>query len=166
MQPGVIRVDADEATYSLHVILRFELEVRLIEGTLAVADLPEAWSAGMRELLDVDVPDDAHGVLQDIHWAYGELGYFPTYAVGNVVAAQLWNAVRADIADLDERVEAGEPAALREWLREHVHRFGRTLPPAELLRRATGAALDPQPLLRHLRAKYGALYGLQLNGAP
>jgi carboxypeptidase Taq len=160
VRPGPIRVDADEVTYSLHVILRFELELRLVDGTLAVADLPEAWNAGMRELLGVEVPDDARGVLQDIHWAYGELGYFPTYAVGNVVAAQLWAAVRTDIPDLEERLEAGEPAALRKWLRERVHRHGRTLPPAEVLRRATGSALDPQPLLRHLRAKYGALYGL------
>ncbi len=160
VQPGPIRVDADEVTYSLHVILRFELELALVEGSLAVAELPEAWNAGMRDMLGVEVPDDARGVLQDIHWAYGELGYFPTYAIGNVVAAQLWAAARADIPDLDERLEAGEPAALREWLRERVHRYGRTLPPGELLRRATGSALDPEPLLRHLRAKYGALYGL------
>ena len=147
-------------TYSLHVILRFELELQLVEGSLAVADLPEAWNAGCATMLGIEVSDDAHGVLQDIHWAYGELGYFPTYAIGNIVAAQLWAAARADIPDLDERLEAGEPAGLREWLRERVHRYGRTLPPGEVLRRATGSALDPQPLLHHLRAKYGALYGL------
>jgi carboxypeptidase Taq len=164
VKPGLIRVEADEATYSLHIVLRFELEVRLVEGSLAVADLPEAWNAGMRELLGVEVPDDAHGVLQDIHWAYGEIGYFPTYALGNVVASQLWAAVRRDLPALDEQIEDGDSAPLREWLREHVHRFGRTLTPAELLLRATGSELDPAPFLAYLREKYGALYDLELSG--
>jgi carboxypeptidase Taq len=163
VQPGPIRVDADEVTYSLHVILRFELELALVEGSLAVAELPEAWNAGMRDMLGVEVPDDARGVLQDIHWAYGELGYFPTYAIGNVVAAQLWAAARADIPDIDDRLEAGEPAALREWLRERVHRFGRTVDPADVLEQATGSRLDPAPLLDHLEAKLGALYGLSAS---
>jgi carboxypeptidase Taq len=162
VKPGFIRVEADEATYSLHIVLRFELEVRLVEGSLAVADLPDAWNAGMRELLGVEVPDDANGVLQDIHWAYGEIGYFPTYALGNVVASQLWAAVRRDLPALDDQIAHGDTAPLREWLREHVHRFGRTLTPEELLIRATGSALDPGPFLDYLRHKYGALYGLEL----
>jgi carboxypeptidase Taq len=157
---GLIRVEADEATYALHVVLRFELEVRLIEGDLAVADLPDAWAQGMLELLGVTVPDDAHGVLQDIHWAAGEIGYFPTYALGTIVAAQLWRAARADIGDLDERLARGDTQALREWLRERVHRFGRTIDPADVVRRATGSALDPEPLVEHLDAKYRALYGV------
>jgi carboxypeptidase Taq len=163
VRPGLIRVDADEATYALHVVLRFELELRLVEGELAVADLPRAWNQGMQELLGVTVPDDARGVLQDIHWAAGEIGYFPTYALGTIVAAQLWRAARADIGDLDERLAAGEPQALREWLRERVHRFGRTLDPVDVLERATGSRLDAGPLLDHLEAKLGALYGLNVS---
>ncbi len=158
--PGLIRVDADEVTYSLHVILRFELEVAMIEGALAVADLPDAWNAGMQELLGVTVPDDAHGVLQDIHWSFGELGYFPTYAIGNIVAAQLWAALRRDVPTLDDQIAAGEYAAISEWLREHVHRHGRTVQPTQLLERATGEGLDPAPLLAQLDAKYRGLYGI------
>lgn len=153
VRPGLIRVDADEATYSLHIVLRFELEVALLQGELAVADLPVAWNDGMRELLGVEVPDDARGALQDIHWAFGELGYFPTYALGNVAAAQLWRAARAAHPDLDAHLERGDVAPLRAWLAEHVHRHGRRLDPPELLRRATGASYDPAPLLEHLRAK-------------
>jgi carboxypeptidase Taq len=117
----------------------------------------------MRELLGVTVPDDAHGVLQDIHWAAGELGYFPTYALGTIVAAQLWRAAQGAIPDLDARLARGEPQALREWLRERVHRFGRTLDPADVLEQATGSRLDPAPLLDHLEAKLGALYGLSAS---
>ncbi len=160
VEPTLIRVDADEVTYSLHVILRFELELALVEGTLDVADLPAAWNAKTHDLLGITVPDDARGVLQDIHWAWGEFGYFPTYAIGNVAAAQLWRAASEALPDLDEHLAAGELAGLRGWLAEHVHRHGRTLEPAELLRRATGQELDPAPVLEHLWAKYGDLYGL------
>jgi carboxypeptidase Taq len=160
VRPTLIRVEADEATYSLHVILRFELELALIEGTVAIVDLPEAWNARMKELLGVDVPDDRQGVLQDIHWAFGELGYFPTYALGNVVAAQLWKAAREALPDLDDRLAAGDCAPLRDWLRENVHRHGRALMPAEIIERATGGPLDPQPFLDYLEAKYRPLYRL------
>ena len=160
VNPGLIRVEADEVTYALHIVLRFELEERLIEGDLAVADLPDAWARDMAELLGVAVPDDAHGVLQDIHWAAGEIGYFPTYALGTIVAAQLWRAAGAAIGDVDERLARGDTQALREWLRERVHRFGRTIDPPDVVRRATGSALDPEPLLGHLEAKYRALYGV------
>jgi len=158
--PGCIRVDADEVTYGLHVILRFELEVAMIEGTLPAADVPAAWNAGMRELLGVEVPDDARGALQDIHWSWGELGYFPTYAIGNVAAAQLWAALQRDVGGLDDQIAAGQYGAIREWLREHVHRHGRVVEPTELLERATGGGLDPAPLLAELNAKYRALYGI------
>ena len=160
VQPSLIRVDADEVTYSLHVILRFELEVALMEGELAVADLPAAWNAKTEELLGIEVLSDADGVLQDIHWAFGELGYFPTYAIGNIISAQLWDAARAAIPALDEQTAAGEHGPLRDWLREHIHRHGRTLEPAELLRRATGSEVDPGPLLAQLNVKYRALYGI------
>ncbi len=160
VEPGLIRVDADEVTYCLHVILRFEIEVALIEGSLAVADLPAAWNAGMRDLLGIDVPDDTRGCLQDIHWSFGELGYFPTYAIGTIVSAQLWEALGRAVPDLEEQVAAGEYGAIREWLREHVHAPGRTVEPTDLLRRATGEELDPAPLLAQLNAKYRALYGI------
>jgi carboxypeptidase Taq len=157
VRPSLIRTEADEFTYPLHVILRFELEVALIEGDLAVADVPEAWDEGMRRLLGVTVPDDRRGALQDIHWAFGEFGYFPTYALGTIAAAQLWQAARADLPDLDASLEAGDTAPLRDWLREHVHRHGRRLEPGELLRRATGSTYDPDPLLAHLGAKLAEL---------
>jgi carboxypeptidase Taq len=161
VRPTFIRVEADEATYSLHVILRFELEVALVEGSLAVADLPEAWNTRTKELLGIDVPDDANGVLQDIHWAFGEFGYFPTYALGNIIASQLWEAVTRDVPDLEDSIGSGDLTPLREWLREHVHRHGRRLMPEELLRRATGSALDPEPFLAYLNAKYRPLYSLK-----
>jgi carboxypeptidase Taq len=160
VEPSLIRVDADEVTYSLHVILRFELEVAMVEGSLAVADLPDAWNAGMKDLLGIDVPDDTRGVLQDIHWSYGEMGYFPTYAIGNIVSAQLWEAIERDVPDVDDQMAAGEYGAIRGWLGEHVHRHGRAVEPTELLLSATGAELDPAPLLAQLNAKYRALYGI------
>jgi carboxypeptidase Taq len=160
VRPTLIRVEADEVTYSLHVILRFELELALIEGTLGTAELPAAWAAKMKQFLGIEVPDDRRGVLQDIHWSEGIIGYFPTYAIGNVLAAQLWRAARADMADLDEQIERGELQALRGWLREKIHRHGRLLAPPELIEQAIGGPLDPAPMLEHLRAKYGALYEL------
>ena len=160
VRPTLIRVEADEVTYSLHVILRFELELALIEGTLETADLPAAWAAKMKQFLGIEVPDDLRGVLQDIHWSEGIIGYFPTYAIGNVLAAQLWRAARVDVPDLDGQIERGELQALREWLREKIHRHGRLLPPPELVEQAIGGPLDPAPMLEHLRAKYGALYEL------
>jgi carboxypeptidase Taq len=160
VRPTLIRVEADEVTYSLHVILRYELELALVEGSLDPADLPAAWAAKMKQFLGVDVPDDLRGVLQDIHWSEGIIGYFPTYAIGNVLAAQLWRAAHADIADLGEEIGRGELAALRVWLREKVHRHGRLLTPLELVEQAVGGPLDPEPMLEHLRTKYGALYDL------
>src|SRR5205085_2043910 len=138
VQPSFIRVESDEATYSLHVVLRFELEQELIEGRLELADLPEAWNARFKAYLGLDVPDDAHGVLQDVHWSMGAIGYFPTYALGNLIAGQLWQRARADIADLDERLAAGEMQTLREWLREHVHRHGAKFSIPDLLERVVG----------------------------
>jgi len=160
VRPTTIRVEADEVTYLLHVILRFELELGLIDGTLDTADLPQAWAAKMQQFLGIAVPDDVHGVLQDIHWSQGIIGYFPTYAIGNVLAAQLWDAVRGDLPGLDDELRAGDCAGLREWLREKIHRHGRTLTPPELIKRAVGGPLDPAPMLEYLNAKYRALYGL------
>lgn len=160
VKPTLIRVEADELTYSLHVILRFELELALIEGTLDPADLPQAWAQKMREMLGIEVPDDLRGVLQDIHWSEGIIGYFPTYAIGNVLAAQLWGVARADLPGLDDDLRAGRNADLRDWLVEKVHRHGRRLTPSELIAQAVGGPLDPAPMLEQLSAKYRALYAL------
>jgi carboxypeptidase Taq len=154
IRPGLIRGDADEATYGLHIILRFELEQELLAGTVAIRDLPETWNARMKEYLGVDVPDDAHGVLQDMHWAIGLLGYFPTYQLGNVVSIQIWEVAQRELGDLGEQFARGEFGHLREWLREHVYRHGSIYPPRELLERVTGSQLDPEPYLRYLQTKF------------
>ena len=153
-EPGLVRVEADEATYNLHIILRFELEQRLIDGSLDPKDLPEAWNAGMADLLGVEVPDDTHGVLQDIHWSQGGIGYFPTYALGNVISLQIWQSVREGIPDLDAQLEAGELHELAGWLRDNLYSLGRKLTPKETIERLTGSpTIDPQPYLAYLREK-------------
>jgi len=161
VRPSLIRIHADECTYNLHIILRFELEQDLVGGRLAPADASEAWDAKMKDYLGVEVPDVADGVLQDMHWSGGSFGYFPTYALGNVISGQLWERIRRELPDLDDRTRAGEFGDLREWLRENVHRHGRKYMPGELLERVVGGGLDPQPLLGYLRAKFGAIYGLE-----
>jgi len=154
----VDRVEADETTYSLHIILRFELEQQLIEGSLDPKDLPEAWNAGMVDLLGVEVPDDSHGVLQDIHWSQGGIGYFPTYALGNVISLQIWASVREAIPDIDAQMEAGELGELAAWLRDNLYSLGRKLTPKETIERLTGTpAIDPQPYLAYLSEKLAAL---------
>ena len=151
---SLIRVEADETTYNLHIVLRFELELALMEGSLAVADLPHTWNEGVHRLLGLDVPDDAAGVLQDVHWGAGLIGYFPTYTLGNLMAAQLWETIRAELPELDGQIEGGEFGPLRAWLRERVHVHGRKLPPPELLDRVTGQELAVQPFLSYLHAKH------------
>ncbi|MGI8902832.1 MAG: carboxypeptidase M32 [Solirubrobacteraceae bacterium] len=163
VKPSLIRVEADEATYGLHVVMRFELEQELIEGALAVADLPEAWSARCAEYLGLEVPDDARGVLQDVHWAMGAIGYFPTYALGNLIAAQLWERAHEEISDLQAAIAAGELAPLREWLRERVHRHGSKFTSAELLERAVGAPIAVAPFVSYLKRKLGHVYGVNLT---
>ena len=156
--PGFIRVEADETTYSLHIILRFDLERRLIEETLQPKDVREAWNAGMKELLGVDVPDDTQGVLQDTHWSGGGIGYFPTYALGNVISLQIWAVVREALPDLDAQLEAGELEPLSSWLRENLYSLGRKFKPMETLERVTGSSrIDPEPYLGYLREKLSAL---------
>jgi carboxypeptidase Taq len=151
-----IRVSADEVTYGLHVVLRFELELALFEGDLEVADLPEAWAERTRAYLGLEIPDDAHGVLQDVHWAEGLFGYFPTYALGTIFSGQLWARINAEVPDLDERLARGDFASLLGWLVEHVHRHGRRLTPGELVERVTGGPLDPGPYLEYVRVKLAA----------
>jgi carboxypeptidase Taq len=160
VRPSLIRIEADEATYNLHIILRFELEQELLGGDVDFADLPEVWNSRMKAYLGVDVPDVADGVLQDMHWAAGHIGYFSTYSLGNIVSCQLWERITADIPDVYEQFERAEFEPLREWLREHVHRHGRKYPPRELLERVVGGGIDPQPYLRYLRSKLGEIYAL------
>ncbi|MGA2927310.1 MAG: carboxypeptidase M32, partial [Solirubrobacteraceae bacterium] len=165
IKPSLIRVEADEATYSLHIILRFELEQELIAGTLAIKDLPEAWNVRFKEYLGIDVPDDAQGVLQDVHWSAGLIGYFPTYALGNLIAGQLWERVHIDVPGLQDSIRAGELAPLREWLREHVHRHGAKFRAAELLQRAVGGPIAVAPFVSYLKRKLGDVYGINLIDA-
>lgn len=160
VRPGLIRVDADEVTYNLHVLLRFELELALVRGDLAAADLPGAWNAAMQSSLGLTPPDFASGVMQDVHWSAGLFGYFPTYTLGNVIAAQLAAAMRRDLGDLEELYARGEFAAQLAWLRENVHRHGSRFRPRDLVRRATGHEPDPAHLADYLEEKYGALYRL------
>jgi carboxypeptidase Taq len=154
VEPSLIRVEADEATYNLHIILRFELEQELLEGSIDLAELPEIWNQRMREYLGVEPPDDALGVLQDMHWAVGLIGYFSTYALGNVISGQLWERVTTEIPDLHDQFEQGEFGALAGWLQENLWRHGRKYLPRELIERITGGGLDPEPYLRYLREKY------------
>jgi carboxypeptidase Taq len=155
-----IRVDADEATYNLHVMLRFELEIALMDGSLAVKDLPEAWNTKFEDFLGIVPPDDAKGVLQDVHWSGGSIGYFPTYSLGNLMAAQLWEKIGQDIPDLEEQVERGQFGALLGWLRENIHQHGAKFEPIELLTRVTGKGLDADPYMRYLTDKYSEIYEL------
>jgi carboxypeptidase Taq len=151
-----IRVDADEVTYGLHVILRFELEQELLAGRITTDELPEAWNARFAELLGVEVPENRLGVLQDIHWAFGGFGYFPTYQLGNVISIQIWEKAREAIPDLDAQIEAGELDGLGGWLRENLYALGRKFTPRETLERVVGGPIDPGPYLAYLQAKYAA----------
>lgn len=158
--PSLIRVEADEATYNLHILVRFELEVALLDDNLTVADLPGAWNEKYQSYLGITPPDDASGVLQDVHWSAGLIGYFPTYALGNLYASQFFEQAQQDLGDLEGEFARGEFAPLLEWLRTHIHQYGQRYTAAELVQQVTGRELDSAPLLRHLRGKFGGLYGL------
>ena len=154
-----VRVDADETSYGLHVILRFELEQELLTGRLAAKDVPDAWNARFEELMGIAVPNDALGVLQDAHWSGGGFGYFPTYLLGTVLSVQVWEKVREAIPTLDEQIERGDFAELHEWLRENIYALGRKLTPAQTIERAVGGPIDPQPYLAYLRGKLATPVG-------
>jgi carboxypeptidase Taq len=160
VQPSHIRVEADEATYNLHIILRFELEQALISGDLSVADVPGAWNEKFTHLLGLPVPDDARGCLQDVHWSMGGLGYFPTYTLGNLLAAQLMAAARRELGGLDEDFRRGAFGRLKGWLNERIHKPGMRWRAAELCRRVTGEPLDHRHLVQYLHDKYAPLYGI------
>jgi carboxypeptidase Taq len=156
VHPSLIRIHADEVTYNMHVILRFELEQEIVNGRVDLRDLPEAWNAKIEEFLGIEVPDDAHGVLQDVHWSGGAIGYFSTYSLGNVMSLQIWERVLEELPDLYDSIERGEFGELREWLRERLHRHGRKFSPKETLARVAGGPIDADPYLRYLKEKHGA----------
>jgi carboxypeptidase Taq len=160
VRPSLIRVEADEATYNLHIALRFELELALLGGDLNAPDLPGAWNERFQALFGLAVPDDARGALQDIHWSFGGIGYFPTYTLGNLYAAQFMDAARRDLGGLEDDFRRGEFGRLKGWLESHVYRHGQRYRAEELCRRATGSALSPQPFLSYLSEKFGRLYGV------
>lgn len=158
VEPTLIRVDADEVTYNLHIILRFELEKKLFSGELAVRDLPAAWRSAAQELLGLVPGNDREGVLQDVHWSDGAFGYFPSYCLGNMIAAQLWARVRVVRPNIEDDFERGKFGWLLDWLRQNIHTPGRRYSTLELVRRVTGEELSPKYLVRYLRERYGALY--------
>ena len=160
VEPSFIRVNADEATYNLHIMLRLEIEIGMVDGSMDVKDLPEIWNTKMQEYLGVTPPNDALGVLQDIHWSYGSIGYFSTYALGNIVSAQLWEVINKDIKDLDEQTRKGQFAELREWLRKKIHTYGHKYDPQDLVQKVTGSKIDSAPYVRYLTKKYSDIYGL------
>ena len=160
VRPSLIRVEADEATYNLHVLLRFELEQALLTESLAAADLPGAWNEKVRHYLGVTPPDDARGCLQDIHWSGGAFGYFPTYTLGNLYAAQFFEAARRELGDLDALFARGEFRPLLDWLRRNIHSRGKRYTASELVQEVSGRPLDAEPLLRYLRGKAKELYAV------
>lgn len=160
VQRSFIRVEADEATYNLHIILRFELEQEMVQGTLKVADLPEAWNSRFETYFGITPPNDALGVLQDVHWSSGLMGYFPTYALGNLLAAQYYNAALRAHPGIPAQIERGEFDTLRGWLRDNIHQHGRKFTSAELTQRITGQTIDPTEYIAYLRGKFTEIYSL------
>jgi carboxypeptidase Taq len=160
VQSSFIRVNADEATYNLHVMLRLELEIGMVEDKFAVKDLPEIWNAKMNDYLGIVPPNDARGVLQDVHWSSGLMGYFSTYALGNLISAQLWGKINEDIKDLDEQIRKGRFDSLLGWLHEKIHVHARKYDPQDLVQKVAGSKINPTAYLRYLTNKYSAIYGL------
>jgi carboxypeptidase Taq len=160
VKPSFIRVEADEVTYNLHTMLRFELEVDVLEGRLAVQDLPAAWNGKVKDYLGLEVPDDSEGVLQDVHWSAGYIGYFPTYTLGNIASVQFFQKACQDMPMIPADIERGEFQALLTWLRDNIHRHGRKFTPTELIQRVTGSSLNAEPYVNYLKRKYTEIYGL------
>jgi carboxypeptidase Taq len=159
MRPGLIRVEADELSYTLHIVLRYELELALLEGDLPVADLPGEWNRRMGELLGVTPAHDGEGCLQDVHWSEGLFGYFPSYALGHLISAQLSEAMEADLGPLEDAISKGEEWQLRDWLSRKVYPFGRSVNAEELVEQVSGKPLSSLPFLRYLEAKLARLLG-------
>ena len=160
VEPSFIRVNADEATYNLHIMLRLEFEIGMVEGKIAIKDLPEIWNTKMQEYLGITPPNDAKGVLQDIHWSYGSIGYFSTYALGNLISAQLWEMINKDIKNLDDQIRKGDFSELLGWLRKNIHQHGQKYEPQALVEKVTGSKITAEPYVRYLTKKYSEIYGL------
>jgi carboxypeptidase Taq len=160
VEPSLIRVEADEATYNLHIMLRLEMEIALMEGSLKAKDAPEAWNAKFEDYLGIVPPTNALGVLQDVHWSFGGFGYFPTYALGNLVSAQLWERLEKDVPDVEAQVEKANFAVILNWLRENVHVYGAKYEPQELVQKVTGSKITPEPFMRYLDRKFKDIYSL------
>jgi carboxypeptidase Taq len=160
VEPSFIRVNADEATYNMHIMLRLELEIAMVEGRIDLKDLPGIWNTKMQEYIGIPPPNDAKGVLQDVHWSYGAIGYFSTYALGNLVSAQLWEKINKDIRNLDDQIRKGDFSGLLGWLRENVHKHGQKYEPQDLVQMITGSKITPEPYVRYLTKKYSEIYGL------
>lgn len=160
VEPSLIRVEADEATYNLHIMLRMELEIGLMEGKIQVKDLPEIWNAKMKDYLGVVPHDNREGVLQDVHWCGGSFGYFPTYALGNLVSAQIWEKLNQDIPNLEDQISQGKFDEMLGWLRSKIHRFGKKYESQDLVKRVTGSEITSEPYMRYLRTKYSEVYDL------
>src|SRR5829696_9573035 len=159
VEPSLIRVNADEATYNLHVMLRLELEIAMVEGSVAIKDLPELWNTKMQEYLGIIPPNDAMGVLQDVHWSGGAIGYFSTYALGNLVSAQLWEKINKDVKNLDDQICRGDFSQLLGWLRTNIHQHGHKYDPQVLVEKVTGSRITSEPYVRYLTKKYSEIYG-------
>ncbi|MDO9118423.1 MAG: carboxypeptidase M32 [Nitrospira sp.] len=160
VKPSFIRVEADELTYNLHIMLRFEIEQDLIEGRTQPDDLPGIWNQKMQDYLGITPPTDAEGVLQDVHWSFGAFGYFPTYTLGNLYSVQFFEQAKLEIPHLDDEIAAGQLLVLRRWLEQKIHRWGRMFAPDHLAQRVTGKSINPEPFLTYLEKKYGELYKL------
>jgi carboxypeptidase Taq len=160
VEPSLIRVEADEATYNLHIMLRLEMEIALMEGSLKAKDAPEAWNDKFENYLGIVPPNNALGVLQDVHWSFGGFGYFPTYALGNLVSAQLWERMEQDIPEVEAHIEKADFAVILNWLRENVHIYGAKFEPQELVQKITGSKITPEPFMRYLDRKFKDIYSL------
>ena len=160
VEPSLIRIDADELTYSLHVIIRYEMEKLLINGDIPIDDVPRLWNEKYKEYLGVTPEHDGEGVLQDVHWSGGDFGYFPTYALGNLYGAQIFHKLKEDLPDWNRQVEGGDFSSITKWLNENVHQYGATFKPAELIRKVTGEELTAKYFIEYLNEKFGKLYGV------
>lgn len=160
VEPSFIRVEADEATYNLHIMLRLEMEIAFMEGSLQAKDAPEVWNDKFEEYLGITPPKDEVGILQDVHWSFGGFGYFPTYALGNLVAAQIWETMAADLPDIENLVEQAKFEDILKWLREHLHKYGAKFEPQELVQKVTGSKITPEPYMRYLEGKFKDIYNL------
>ena len=161
VEPSLIRTESDEVTYNLHIILRFEIEKGMIEGTINLKDLPKIWNAKMKEYFGIEVPTDSLGILQDVHWSGGGIGYFPTYSLGNLYSAQFYEAMKKDIPDLSKKVSKGDFIVIREWLRKNIHVSGKTYTAESLVKKITGENLDSKYFTDYLIEKYTKIYNLK-----